>query len=65
MDKDTEERIVALILMYRGSARNLRKVADLAAEQDFNSVVAYKSRAKADTYDLVIADLENLIERKG
>lgn len=61
MDKDTEERIVALILMYKGSARNLRNVAELAAEKDPDSLVTSKSRAKADTYDLVVTDLENLI----
>lgn len=65
MDKETLERIEALIKMYQGSARNLRNVADLAAGEDIDSVVAHKSRAKASTYDLVVADLENLIERKG
>lgn len=56
-----EEDIKALIRIYQASATNLRKVADLAEEKDLDSVVTHKSRAKADTYDLVITDLENLI----
>lgn len=59
-----EEDIKALIRIYRSSATNLRKVAELAAEKDLDSVVAHKSRAKADTYDIVIADLEDLIKHK-
>lgn len=56
-----EEDIKALIRIYKSSAINLRKVADLAREKDIDSVVAHKSGAKADTYELVIDDLENLI----
>lgn len=65
MDKDIEERTKALIKMYKSSARNLRNVADLAEAQDpsIDSNVARTSRAKADTYDLVITDLENLISK--
>lgn len=53
-----EEDIKALIRIYQASATNLRKVAELAPE---DSTVAETSRAKANTYDLVITDLENLI----
>ncbi len=58
-----EEGIKDLIRIYQASATNLRKVADLAAAQnpEEDSVVAQTSRAKANTYDLVITDLENLL----
>lgn len=61
-----EEDIKALIRIYKSSAENLRKVAEIAAAQhpEEDSVVAQTSRAKANTYDLVINDLENVLERR-
>lgn len=59
-----EEDIKALIRIYKSSATNLRKVAEIAAAQnpEEDSIVAQTSRAKANTYDLVISDLEDIIE---
>jgi len=60
---DTED-IEELIRIYASSSRNLRQVAALAAEEDPNSVVAISSRAKANTYDVVIDDLKSLLAGK-
>lgn len=52
-----------LIRIYKDSAKNLRNVADLAEQQDRQSV-ADTSRAKASTYDLVISDLEQILKER-
>lgn len=58
-----EDDIKALIRIYKASALNLRKVAEMAEAQnpEEDSIVAHTSRAKANTYDLVISDLEELV----
>ncbi len=57
---DTED-IEALIRIYASSSRNLRQVAELAAADNSDSIVAHTSRAKANTYDMVIDDLKGLL----
>lgn len=59
------EDIEELIRIYASSARNLREVAAIAAEQDPDSIVAHTSRAKAYTYDVVIDDLKSILTGKG
>jgi len=59
------ERIEELIRLYTSSAKNLRKVADIADEQGPDTQVAATSRAKAATYDLVIDDLKAILEDGG
>lgn len=59
-----QEDIEALIRIYASSARNLKQVADLAAEDNPDSIVAHTSRAKATTYLMVIDDLKDLLGRK-
>jgi hypothetical protein len=60
-----EEDIKALIRIYKSSAANLRKVAEIAADRNQgDSVVAHTSRAKANTYDLVISDLEDILAHR-
>lgn len=61
---DTED-IEALIRIYTSSSRNLRQVAELAAADDPTGDVALISRAKANTYDVVIDDLKSLLAGKG
>lgn len=58
------ENIEQLIRIYASSMRNLREVADIAAEADPDSIVAQTSRAKANTYALVIDDLKSLLAEK-
>lgn len=58
------EDIEELIRVYASSARNLREVAAIASEQDPNSIVAHTSRAKANTYEVVIDDLKMLLAEK-
>lgn len=58
------EDIEELVRIYTSSARNLREVAAIAAEQDSDSIVAHTSRAKASTYDVVIEDLKILLASK-
>ncbi len=57
---DTED-IENLIRIYTSSSRNLREVAAIAVEADSDSIVAHTSRAKANTYDMVIDDLKGLL----
>ena len=59
-----EEDIRELIRIYKSSAANLRKVAEIAAAHhpEEDSTVAQTSRAKAATYDLVILDLEDILK---
>lgn len=59
-----KEDLEALIRIYAASARNLRNVAELAAADNPDSLVAHTSRAKANTYDLVIDDLKSVIAGK-
>jgi hypothetical protein len=62
---DMEENIEELIRIYASSSKNLRQVAALAAEEDPNGVVSLTSRAKANTYDVVIDDLKDILAGKG
>lgn len=55
------EDIEALIRIYTASERNLRNVAELAMADDPDGGVAVSSRAKANTYKLVIDDLNDLL----
>jgi hypothetical protein len=58
------EDIEALVRIYESSKRNLRHVAELAEADNPDSVVAHTSRAKANTYAVVIDDLNDLLARK-
>lgn len=58
------EDIEALIRIYASSSRNLKEVAAIADAENADSVVARTSLAKANTYDMVIDDLKDLLERK-
>jgi hypothetical protein len=55
------EDIEALIRIYTDSARNLRNVAAIADAENNDSPVSRISLAKAQTYELVIDDLQGLL----
>lgn len=55
------EDIEALVRIYTASERNLRNVAEIALTDNPDGGVAVASRAKADTYKLVIDDLNDLL----
>lgn len=58
------EKIENLIRLYASIARNLREVAEAAAERDPDSLAAQRSRAKANVYEVVVDDLKNLLAGK-
>jgi hypothetical protein len=55
-----EERIKAQIELYRSAARNLRAVASLAGPD--NKALAHDSETKANVYETVADDLEDLLK---
>jgi hypothetical protein len=55
-----ETRIQDLTNMYRAAARNLRAVASLAGTDNF--ALAHDSETKANVYETVADDLEDLLK---